>query len=165
MNELVEVVNGVKTCSQNDVAKQIMTVFRAVTPQFYKSMTDNELRAELLSIKLLSQDIDQDTLAEMCRLAVKGYAAARSSNSRTYFDMNYILTFYVEAFNNVHCYGVELPKGAKLKENSYDEETKTVTEIWEADNREIEIKCIRDKEVKKTSRTYSPRFFENLFTE
>ena len=56
MNELIEITKNVATCSQNEVSKQMMTAFRAVTPQFYKSMTDSELRAEMLSIKLLTQN-------------------------------------------------------------------------------------------------------------
>ena len=163
MNELIEVTKGIATCNQNEVAKQMMTVFRAVTPQFYRSMTDAELKAELLSIKLLTQSIDQQTLAEMCRLAVGSYAITRSVNSKIYFDMNYILTFYVQAFNKVHCYDVQLPKDAVIKERAFNIETNTITEIWGNANQTIEIKFIETAGDKRNVH-YSPKLFESLYS-
>lgn len=166
MNELIEITKNVATCSQNEVSKQMMTVFRAVTPQFYKSMTDSELRAEMLSIKLLTQNIDQQTLAEMCRLSVEGYATNRSENPKIYFDINYVLTYYVEAFNNVHCYNVKLPQGAELISNVYDKETKKIHETWQANGVLYDIQFIDTRKMtQENSRRFSPKFNEYIFEE
>lgn len=169
MNSLIKVTTSIATCQPSQVAKEVMTVCRAVTPQFYKSMTDNEIKAEALSIQLLTQGIDQKTLSEMCRLAVQGYAKTRSRNDKIYFDMNYILTYYIEAFNNVHCYSVEIPKDAELLSNSFDEETGIIKEEWKTSNGIVDIQFIEPTPSKRSDkfqqRHYSPKFFDNLVVD
>lgn len=163
MNELIEITNSVANCTQNEVAKTMMTVFRAVTPQFYRNMTDNDLKAEMLSIKLLTQGIDQPTLAKMCELSVENYARARSVNSKIYFDINYLLTFYLQAFNKVHCELVKVPKGANLVHSEYDEETRKVLETYEdALGNCYEVEYIFEEDTHKKGRRYSPKFFETI---
>lgn len=167
MNSLIKVTTSVATCQPSQVTKEVMTVCRAVTPQFYRAMTDNELKAEALSIQLLTQGIDQPTLAEMCRLAVQGYAKTRSRNAKIYFDMNYILTYYIEAFNNVHCYSVDLPKDAELISNSFDAETGKIKEAWKTSHGVVDIQFIEPKQAESKAfiqRHYTPKFYESVIT-
>lgn len=90
-----------RIAEQGDAVKTAASIFavaRLITPQFYKSMTDGELQAELASIALLITGIRKDILAKMCELAVKDYGKSRAKNSKQYFDINYILTFSSRAW-------------------------------------------------------------------
>ena len=35
MNELVNITNEIQQCDKKDISKQVMSVCRAITPQFY----------------------------------------------------------------------------------------------------------------------------------
>lgn len=162
MNALVTTTNAICECRAEEVAPQIMTVCRAVTPQFYKGMSDLDIKAEKASIELLTSNIQQDCLAEMCRLAITNYARARSENEKTFFDINYILTFYKRAFNKLYCESVELPKRSKLQRSSYDYDTNILEEHWlTPDGQEVLIREI--KEENKSGRTYSSKFWQAQF--
>lgn len=100
MNDLTTTYNAITTeKDKQQVAKSIYAVCRTITPQFYKSQTTDEMRADVTSIYLLTRNIRQDVLAVMCQLAVDNYAQARARNSKQYFDVNYILTFYDKAWD------------------------------------------------------------------
>lgn len=159
MNALVTTVNSICKCKAEEVAPQIMTVCRAITPQFYKSLSDLDIKAEKASIELLTSNIDQQCLAEMCRLAITNYSCARSDNDKTYFDINYILSFYKKAFNKLYCEMVELPKDSKLQDSQYDYDNSILEEHWiTPDGRKVIIREI--KEANKSGRTYSSKFFQ-----
>ena len=165
MNELTKTTNAIINCAANEVAPQIMTVCRAVTPQFYKGMSDLDVKAERMSIELLTSNIDQPCLAEMCKLAVMNYARCRSENPKAYFDINYILTFYKQAFNKLYCEQIEIPKEASYISGSYDEDTHILTEIYEMPNGErITVREIKERQ-ENSSRTYSSRFHQRLFND
>ncbi len=100
MNELTVIYNAI--AEQPDAlsnAKQIYAICRTITPAFYKKQTLQEMKADVTSIALLIQEIRPDILAKMCELAVKNYGRARAKNDRVFFDINYILTFYDEAWD------------------------------------------------------------------
>ena len=103
MNELVKITSQLSVCDKKEVSKQVMSICRAITPQFYKNLTTEDIKAEKMSIELLTAEIDGETLSEMCRRAVLNYAKERSLNNKVYFDINYILQFYKQSFNFVHC--------------------------------------------------------------
>ena len=123
MNELAIATKDLQTSA--DISKTVLGVCTAITPQFYKNKSDAELRAETASIKLLTQGMEAEVVAEMCNLAAENYARERSHNARTYFDINYIVTFYSKAFNRVHD---KVPAGyCVLLDEMYDESTGIVT--------------------------------------
>lgn len=167
MNELARTTNAICECEQKDVAPQIMTICRAVTPQFYKGMADIDLKAEKLSIELLTSNIEQVCLAEMCKLAILNYPRKRSESEKVYFDINYILTFYKQAFNKVFCDLVELPKKSKLIESHFDYDTCTISEMWEDPNGNvIAIREIADKAKEQNNqRVYSSKFYKSMITD
>ena len=162
MNELIKITNQIADCNNKEVAKQIMCVCRAITPAFYKNMSVEEIKAEKASIELLTLDIDQQTLSEMCKRAVLNYPYARSQNSKTFFDINYILQFYQEAFNFVHCYNIKLSRKAIKISSHYDEAKKILWQKWEDKGQEITIAIIQDKQA---GNQYSPKDFELLMTD
>lgn len=150
-------------CDSKEITPQVMAMCRAITPQFYKGMSDVDIRAEKLGIDLLTANIDQHCLGEMCRLAVLNYPRFRSENPKTYFDVNYILTFYKQAFNKLFCENVEIPKGSEKIQSSYDDEQNILTEIWQApDGAKITIKEIKDYP-NKSEHIYSSKFMERMF--
>ncbi|MBR2385693.1 hypothetical protein IKA92_07370 [bacterium] len=162
MNALVTTTNAICQCKAEEVAPQIMTVCRAVTPQFYKGMSDIDIKAEKASIELLTSNIDQQCLAEMCRLAILNYARARSDNDKTYFDINYILTFYKKAFNKLYCESVDIPKRSQLLKSNYDNDTNILEEHWRTpDGQEVLIREIRDEN--KSGRTYSSKYWQTQY--
>ena len=61
MNELVTITSQIEKCEKKDISKQVMSVCRAITPQFYKSMSVDDVKAERLSIELLTADIDNES--------------------------------------------------------------------------------------------------------
>ena len=113
MNELVNITSQLQKCDKKEVSKQVMSICRAITPQFYKNLSTEDVRAEKLSIELLTADIDNETLSEMCRRAVLNYSKERSFDKKTYFDINYILQFYRDAFNYIHCEKVDVSRNAE----------------------------------------------------
>ena len=119
MNALVELTSKVATANHTSVASEIMMVCRAVTPQFYKSMTDKDVAMELAAMRLFLADKEIPVIAKMCEFAVRGYGLTRSKNLYIHFDLNYILTFYEQAFNFVNCESVEIPLDAERDSNTH----------------------------------------------
>lgn len=164
MNELVKMTNEIQLCDKGNVSKSIMGVCRAVTPQFYKNMTVEDIKAERLSIELLTADIDNETLAEMCKRAVLNYPKVRSENNKTYFDINYILTFYKKAFNDVHCNNIHLSKKATKIWEKFDNIKNILYQKWVDNGQEINIAVILEENETK-GHFYSPKDYEMLFQD
>ena len=161
MNELVNITNEIQQCDKKDISKQVMSVCRAITPQFYKSMTIEDVKAERLSIELLTADIDNNTLAEMCKRAVLNYPKARSLNEKTYFDINYILTFYKTAFNFIHCENVVVSNKAEKIWEFYDDVKGILYQKWKEPNgEEKQVAVIQDKQ---GGHQYSPKDYQMLY--
>ena len=161
MNELVNITNEIQQCDKKDISKQVMSVCRAITPQFYKSMTIEDVKAERLSIELLTADIDNNTLAEMCKRAVLNYPKARSLNEKTYFDINYILTFYKTAFNFIHCENVVVSNKAEKIWEFYDDVKGILYQKWKEPNeKEKQVAVIQDKQ---RGHQYSPKDYQMLY--
>lgn len=99
MNELTSVYNSLQQSDEvvRNNAKIIYAICRSVTPQFYKHNAE-EMRVALTSIQLMISGVPENILAIMSQLAVKNYPIARSRNPHVYFDINYILEFYDEAW-------------------------------------------------------------------
>jgi len=135
-NNLISTKNQVGLLSR-PTAENIMAFCRVITPQFYKGLSRQDLVAEKMSIELLTGHMDVPVLRKMCELAVQNYGIARSENTKMYFDINYILTFYRMAFNYVWCDSVEIPDGYDCYGNGiFDESTRVITERWYTENDE-----------------------------
>ena len=162
MNELVKITNQIQQCEKKDIAKEVMSVCRAITPQFYKNMSVEEVKAERMSIELLSANIDNDTLAEMCRRAILDYPKKRSENEKVYFDFNYILTFYKQAYNYVHCDSIKLSESAEKVQDWYEEEKSTIHQLWEDNGEKYYVSYIT-KKPKDKGHIYSPKDTQYVF--
>lgn len=163
MNEIVKITSQLQVCDRKDVAKQVMSVCRAITPQFYKNMEIDDIKAEKMSIELLTADIDGETLAEMCKRAVMNYPKARSENSRTFFDINYVLQFYKQSFNFVHCENVKISKEAIKICEQYDCVKGILYQKWREPNGEEKTIGIIQEEMK--GHQYSPKDYERMYTD
>lgn len=162
MKELITMTNEIAKSDKQDVAKQILGVCMAITPQFYKKMSMKDLNAEKLSIALLVENIDNETLAEMCKRAVEQYPKTRAENPKAYFDINYILTFYKDAFNYVHCDSVKISKKAEKIDAKYDEKRKIIFQKWVDNGQEIMIGYMIDGDMDKHCHLYTPKDFEQI---
>lgn len=100
-NELTTILHTLQT-RQNEVAlnraKTIYAICRSITPQFYARQTSEEMTAMVNTIQLLTQSIREDILTCMCNLAVKAYPGDKAKNPKVFFDINYILGFFNEAW-------------------------------------------------------------------
>lgn len=164
MNELVTITSQIEKCEKKDISKQVMSVCRAITPQFYKSMSVDDVKAERLSIELLTADIDNEVLAEMCKRAVLNYPKARSNNDRTYFDINYILTFYKSAFNFIHCDNIKLSKKAQKIQEYFDPVKTILYQKWVDNGKEYQIAWIDERDIPENTHRYSPKDYQMMFT-
>ena len=162
MKEIIKITNDIIKSDRKDISKQIMGVCRAIAPQFYKAMSVDEIKAERLSIELLTSGIDNETLAEMCKRAVEQYPKTRAENPKAYFDINYILTFYKEAFNYVHCESIKISKKAEKVDVKYDERRKIIFQKWVDNGQEIMIGYMIDGDLDKHCHLYTPKDFEQI---
>lgn len=80
-------------------AKTIYAICRSVTPQFYTKQTPDEMDTMLNTIQLVIQNIREDILTVMCNLAVAAYPNDKAKKPNTFFDINYILGFYKQAWD------------------------------------------------------------------
>lgn len=160
-NELVKITTSLQQCSKKDIAKQVMSVCRAITPQFYKNTSLEDAKAERLSVELLTADIDNEVLANMCQRAVLNYPKARSENPKAYFDINYILQFYKDAFNFIHCENIKLSKNAQKVSDYYDRVKGILYQKWLDEGEEKTIAIIQEE---RDGHQYSPKDYERLFT-
>lgn len=161
MNEITKMTSQLQVCDRKETAKQVMSVCRAITPQFYRNMGIEDMKAEKMSIELLTADIDGETLAEMCRRAVLNYPKARSENNRTFFDINYILQFYKQSFNFVHCENIKISKEAIKVYQEYDCVRGILFQKWREPNGEEKTVAIIQEEKK----VYSPKDYERMFAD
>lgn len=157
MNDLVK---SVSLCERAQVPNMIMAVCRSITPYFYKGLSKDDVKAEKLSIEMLTAGIDNKTLSVMCEMAIKRYPLARAENGRTYFDINYLLTFYKEAFNKVWCEDISV-EGCSYAGGSYDKASKILTEVWKSqeDGREVFVRQIMEPAARDWERLYSDKFY------
>lgn len=156
----VKADGAVTSPSKTTTAAQIMAVCRAVTPQFYKGQSVDDLKAEKAAIELLTAHIDDNVLAKMCELSVQSYATARSDNGKVYFDINYFLSFYRTAFNYVWCDSVNVPSDAELKSSHYDPISRMSVERYViANGDERVVKYISDE---RETVCHSPKYFSRL---
>lgn len=169
MDELQIITNKIMNCSRNEITKQIMSLCSAITPQFYKNLSVEDRKSERLSVELLTSGIDQEVLALMCRMAVKRYPLQRARNLQTYFDINYLLTFYESAFNYFWCDCVKTSKDSECVESSFNEYTNVLTECWKDADNKITVKYIVPKEQISSickqgyGRYHSPKYITSYF--
>lgn len=100
MNELATVCANLQQANNEarSKAKTIYALCRSITPQFYKHTTE-EMMAFVNSIQLMTQGIREDILSIMCKLAVERYPMDKSKDKKIFFDINYILGFYNQAWD------------------------------------------------------------------
>jgi len=164
MNDiLLKTTNEIKNCELKDISKQIMTICRAISPQFYKSMSIEDMKQERYAIELLLNDIDQATIAEMCKRAITDYPRSRSQNNYTYMDINYILTFFKASFDFIHSDSIHLHANAVKLSGSYNEITKIITEKWNDNGTIVEIKNFVNYNIDKNRQIFSKKDMERLF--
>lgn len=102
MNDLItKVCDDIALSERKDTAKELYRFFRTLKPQFYKNQTEQEMIQEIASIQMLTASIPLDRLAEMCRLAVENYPRRKSENPKEVFNLDYVLTFYRKAKDNL----------------------------------------------------------------
>ena len=102
MNELTTFYGQIAEQGEaRDKARAVYALCRFITPQFYSKQTRDEAAATVSSIQVLTADIDGAVMAKMCEMAAKDYPKARSENPKVFFDINYILTFYKKAAENL----------------------------------------------------------------
>ena len=100
-------------------------------------------------------------MAEMCKRAVLNYPKARSLNEKTYFDINYILTFYKTAFNFIHCENVIISNKAEKIWEFYDDVKGILYQKWKEPNgEEKQVAVIQDKQ---RGHQYSPKDYQMLY--
>lgn len=162
MNEISKIAQNISVCNRNEVPKAVITLCKAITPQFYKNTSEEDLKAEYGSIRLLTDNIDLNTLAEMCQRAVKNYGTARALNPKTYFNINYIMEFYKESFNWVHCDSIEISKHAKKIAEKYDDRRQALIQKWKDGDKVVMIGYIQPK---MEGRQYSPKDYYVLETD
>lgn len=167
-NALITLTNNIAKADQNHVAAPILKMCTAITPQFYKNKSVEELQAEALSIELLTQNIPPEVLGDMCQLAILNYPSARSRSDKTFFDINYILTFFTQAFNERYCNNVNLD-GCEYVGYSIDEKIWLLTEVWKTkDGKEVLVKEVLSEEHKQRylqkgyERCYSSAYYKQL---
>ena len=164
MNDLVmKTAREIGTCDRGEIAPQMMVMFRAVTPQFYKNLSDEDIEAERLGIELLIANIEQPCIAKMCELAVLNYPKSRSEDLKVYFDINYVLTFYKQAFNKIYCEDVDLPKGSKYLSGTYDESLHVLTEKYVTPDGEIITLREINEMPKNSRRNYTSKTLDGLY--
>ena len=145
MDEIVTLTQNIATTSKAKIAGVLMTVFRTITPQFYRGMSDKAVETEIQSIALLTHHIDNHTLAKMCELAIINYPKARSIDAKIFFDINYVLTYFKIAFNFIHSDSIDLPIEAEFvwSRHRYDHHTETIHETWCVGGQEFHTAEIR----------------------
>lgn len=103
MSGQLTTLNSMLQRQQNEAArkraKTIYAICRNITPQFYNKQTPEEMETVVNTIELVTQGIREDILTTMCALAVKAYPLEKSKDAKTFFDVNYILGFYKEAWD------------------------------------------------------------------
>lgn len=160
MNDLViNLASNIAKCDTKEVSKQIMSVCRAITPQFYKSMSVEEVKAERLGIELALSQIEQSVVSEMCMRAILDYPKRRSLNNACYFNINYILEYYIEAFNFIHSESIALSKNAELLNSHFDKKTSILTQQWCDNGSIVETKEITSKE---QPNIYTQKYLTNI---
>lgn len=166
-NALATLTSSIATAPQNRVAAPILKMCTAITPQFYKNKSVAELQAEALSIELLTQNIAPPVLSDMCKLAICNYPIARSRNDRVFFDINYILTFFVQAFNKHFCEDVNLD-GYTYCGYDIDREMWILNEYWERDGKRITVRQVLEESDKQRmaerswERQYSKAYWRKM---
>ena len=150
--ELSEVFQLYKT-----PAEVIMAICRIITPQFYKGLSDADKKAERTAITILTAHIDPGVMLKMCELSVQNYGVARSDNSKVFFDINYILTFFRSAFNWFWCDRVDFSLDAKRIGDRYEPTSRTITELWEDGGIEITVKYIADDDYNEIVNRHSKK--------
>lgn len=167
MDELIKNTEII-TVEQQSPASQIMAICRVLTPQFYKGLSKADIKAEKETIELLTKHIDSLVIAKMCELAIKSYGTARSDNKHVYFDVNYVLSFYREAFNDTFCTNIKLPSNAERVGDEYDPESRIISEYWcGKDKKRYTVKYIADvmyneylRNANGIVRHYTPKYYE-----
>lgn len=142
-NEVMEIKgSNFKGISKKEVALKLVKLFGLFNPAIYKAFTEEDLRNEIMAIEIMLSKIDNETVAEMIERAIGSYPQKRMEDKKLVFDINYIMEFYKEAFDYVHCERFELPLGAKRLTSHYDEKTGIIEQRWQSKTGEIvDIKC------------------------
>ena len=103
MNDIVsKACDGIALSERKDIAKELYSFFRTVTPQFYKRQNEAEIRQTLASIQMLTANIPTDRLAEMGRIAGREYSTRKAKDPNCFFNLDYLLSFKDEAKRNLH---------------------------------------------------------------
>lgn len=141
-NEIELIAKGIAGSTKENASKELFKLFSILNPFAYRGLSKAEIDKEIAGIMILIGEIDCETLGEMVRRGVQEYSNKRLANDRLIFNINYIMEFYKEAFDYVHCERFELPLGAKRLTNHYDEKTGIIEQRWQSKTGEIvDIKC------------------------
>lgn len=157
MHHAIDMIRGEDCCKR---CMGVMYLCRVVTPQFYINKTDIDVLKEKWNVLSLIEDIEKEVLIKMCEMSVCDFFISRGDAKC--FNISYIMSFYVKAFNYVFCDSIVLPSDAKLIFNSFNQCSGVVYERYGArDGKIIEIREIKEKDkilFPAFSRVYSSRF-------
>lgn len=126
-----KLINSIAGSTREEASKTIIKLFKMANPNKYNGITMEDLTYEVMGINMLTIDIDCKTLSQMCYRAIKRYAVSKSNKEKCSFDINYILSFFIESFNYVHSDCVALPECAIEVSSMYDSIRNIKWQKWE----------------------------------
>jgi len=101
MNDLTSKEGLSIKLTEDNTELDILNYLAAYTPQFYKKSSIQEKQKELNKIKYAIVGIEFEVLKKMCELSLCHYKIALSRDKTTRLNLDYFLSFYLRAFNEV----------------------------------------------------------------
>jgi len=148
-------------------AKDILNLMAAYTPQFYKFSSLSEKQKEVNKIALAIDGIQIEVLKRMCELCIRQYKFAISRNIATRINLDYFLSFYITAYNQIFVKKPDPPYRLISSELTNGEFIKTEYALLNADGsiKETMISCRIPDENELERLTITQAFsFERKYT-
>ena len=92
----MELINKqeIELTNNKTLARQIYAYCSMITPAYFNSKNDDEVKFEIKSIEFLIKDINFETLKAMIDCAITDYKEDKGKNPKMIFDIHYILSKY-----------------------------------------------------------------------
>lgn len=165
MSNELKIVDDLGRCADNKV-DIVMQVITAVYPNKYKNVKTQELLAETNGINMLTKGIDKVVLIEMCKRALNTYCVSNgneSNNKKVFFDINYIMRFYRDTFNDINCNFVKFDwhnaKKISQTEERLENRCLLVKQCWIDNGAEYNIQYLTEPDY---NYNYTPVDFKNM---
>ena len=98
----------IKIGSENP-ARDVLSMFAAYTPQFYKYSSNQQKEKEIYKIQCAITGIELQVLQKMCELCLINYKFAISRDRSIRINLDYFLSFYIESYNFIFVRKPEKP--------------------------------------------------------